>query len=69
MRTDSTRVADDAIAGGRELIAATYGADSLPEKPNVFKSKKNAQDAHEAIRPTSFDLPPGRVRELPQGRE
>src|SRR4051812_13024875 len=64
MRTDSTRVADEALTAGRELIAATYGPDSLPEKPNVYPSKAGAQDAHEAIRPTSFDLPPDAVREF-----
>jgi DNA topoisomerase-1 len=62
MRTDSTRVAEEALVGGRELIAATYGAGALPEKPNVYSSKAGAQDAHEAIRPTSFDLPPDAVR-------
>ncbi|MEO8502697.1 MAG: type I DNA topoisomerase [Acidobacteriota bacterium] len=61
MRTDSTRVAQEAIDGGREYIAATYGKESLPETPNVYKSKKGAQDAHEAIRPTYFDLPPDAV--------
>jgi DNA topoisomerase-1 len=61
MRTDSTRVAAEAIAGVREMIAATYGADKLPEKPNVYASKKGAQDAHEAIRPTYLDLPPEAV--------
>ncbi|HKI02335.1 MAG TPA: type I DNA topoisomerase [Thermoanaerobaculia bacterium] len=64
MRTDSTRVADEALEGGREFIGATYGADSMPEKPNVYPSKSGAQDAHEAIRPTSFDLPPDAVREF-----
>jgi DNA topoisomerase-1 len=64
MRTDSTRVADEALVAGRELIAATYGPGSLPEKPNVYPSKAGAQDAHEAIRPTSFDLPPDAVREF-----
>ena len=63
MRTDSTRVSEEALTGGRELIAATYGAGSLPEKPNVYSSKAGAQDAHEAIRPTSFDLPPDAVRD------
>ncbi len=63
MRTDSTRVADEAIDGVREFIAATYGAEALPEKANVYRSKKGAQDAHEAIRPTSFDLPPDAVRD------
>src|SRR6185295_8322807 len=61
MRTDSTRVADEALAGIREVIAATYGPAALPEKPNVYKTKQGAQDAHEAIRPTSFDLPPDAV--------
>ncbi len=64
MRTDSTRVADEAITGGREYIGATYGPDALPEKPNVYSSKEGAQDAHEAIRPTSFDLPPESVRDF-----
>jgi DNA topoisomerase-1 len=63
MRTDSTRVADEAIDGVREYITATWGAEALPEKPNVYRSKKGAQDAHEAIRPTSFDLPPDAVKE------
>ncbi len=58
MRTDSTRVADEALNGVREMIAATYGADKLPSEPRVYRSKKGAQDAHEAIRPTFFDLPP-----------
>ncbi|MFL6292119.1 MAG: type I DNA topoisomerase [Thermoanaerobaculia bacterium] len=64
MRTDSTRVADEAVAEVRDLIAATYGADSVPEKPNTYPSKKGAQDAHEAIRPTTFDLPPDAVRDF-----
>jgi DNA topoisomerase-1 len=64
MRTDSTRVADEALTGGRDYIGTTYGADSLPEKPNVYSSKEGAQDAHEAIRPTSFDLPPDSVRDF-----
>ena len=64
MRTDSTRVAEEALVGGRDYIAAIYGPDSLPEKPNVYQSKAGAQDAHEAIRPTSFDLPPDAVRDF-----
>jgi DNA topoisomerase-1 len=64
MRTDSTRVADEALTGGRDYIGTTYGDDSLPEKPNVYSSKEGAQDAHEAIRPTSFDLPPDSVRDF-----
>ncbi|HSM13650.1 MAG TPA: type I DNA topoisomerase, partial [Thermoanaerobaculia bacterium] len=61
MRTDSTRVAEEALAAVRELIAKTYGAESLPEGPRRFRSKKGAQDAHEAIRPTYLDLPPEAV--------
>ncbi|MEA2558867.1 MAG: topoisomerase [Acidobacteriota bacterium] len=64
MRTDSTRVADEAVAEVRDLIAATYGPDSVPEKPNTYPSKKGAQDAHEAIRPTTFDLPPDAVKDF-----
>jgi DNA topoisomerase I len=62
MRTDSTRTSPDALAAARELIAAKYGKDALPKEPNIFKSKKNSQDAHEAIRPTSLDYPPETVR-------
>lgn len=62
MRTDSTRVAEEALAEGRKYIAATYGEKALPAKPVRYRSKKGAQDAHEAIRPTNFDLPPEAVR-------
>ncbi|MBK8251235.1 MAG: type I DNA topoisomerase [Polyangiaceae bacterium] len=62
IRTDSTRVSEDAIAEVREHIQKRYGKQFVPEKPNVYRSKKNAQDAHEAIRPTSMDLPPDVVR-------
>ncbi|MFP6625818.1 MAG: type I DNA topoisomerase [Deltaproteobacteria bacterium] len=62
MRTDSTRSAPEAIEGARKWVAATYGDDYVPAKVNVYKSKKSAQDAHEAIRPTSLDLPPERVK-------
>jgi len=53
MRTDSTRVSQDALDEVRGMISERYGAEYRPEKPNVYKSKKDAQDAHEAIRPTS----------------
>ena len=53
MRTDSTRVADEAVSEVRDYIKERYGDEMLPAKPNVYKSKKGAQDAHEAIRPTS----------------
>ncbi len=62
MRTDSTRLSPDFVAATREHIAARYGKEWVPAQPNVFKSKKSAQDAHEAIRPTSLELTPDSVR-------
>jgi DNA topoisomerase-1 len=62
MRTDSTRVSPDALNAVRELIEAKYGKASLPAEANVFKTKKNTQDAHEAIRPTSLEHTPDKVR-------
>ena len=62
MRTDSVRVSNDALEQVRALIPKQYGADYLPEKPNFFKSKKDAQDAHEAIRPTDAARTPESVR-------
>ncbi len=53
MRTDSTRVSQDALDEVRGLIKDRYGAPFVPESPNVYKGKKDAQDAHEAIRPSS----------------
>jgi DNA topoisomerase-1 len=64
MRTDSTRVAEEALVAVRDVIAATYGKGSLPDKANRYQSKKGAQDAHEAIRPTTFDLPPDAVKDF-----
>jgi DNA topoisomerase-1 len=58
MRTDSTRVSDEALAAVREHISRRYGESLLPEKPVFYKTKKSAQDAHEAIRPTQMDRPP-----------
>lgn len=55
MRTDSTRMSQEAISKVRPYIAQAYGTDYLPEKPNIFSRKKSAQDAHEAIRPTYPD--------------
>src|SRR6185369_15015173 len=52
MRTDSTRISDDAMQMVRSYVSDVYGGPYLPEKPVVYKSKKDAQDAHEAIRPT-----------------
>ncbi len=62
MRTDSTRVSNDALDAVRKHIQAQYGKDYVPGKPNTFRSKKNAQDAHEAIRPTSLEYTPEKVR-------
>ena len=62
MRTDSTRVSEQAITDVRELIGRTYGPDFVPDKPNVYKTKSDAQDAHEAIRPTSMQYDPESVR-------
>ena len=58
MRTDSTRVSDDAVRDTRDYIAERYGKAFLPDSPNIYKSKKDAQDAHEAIRPTSMAYTP-----------
>ncbi|MHB1021128.1 MAG: type I DNA topoisomerase [Acidobacteriaceae bacterium] len=62
MRTDSTRVSPDAIVGVREYIGKKLGKAYLPASANAFKSKKDAQDAHEAIRPTNVDLTPDSIR-------
>jgi DNA topoisomerase-1 len=62
MRTDSVRVSNDALAQVRGLIGSSYGQKYLPEKANFFKSKKDAQEAHEAIRPTDVSRTPESVR-------
>jgi DNA topoisomerase-1 len=62
MRTDSTRVSADALADVRQHIERQYGKNYLPDKPNIYRSKKGAQDAHEAIRPTALEYTPERVR-------
>lgn len=62
MRTDSARVSQEAIHQVREWIKNRFGDDYLPQKQNIFKSKKGVQDAHEAIRPTSLELEPERIR-------
>ncbi len=61
MRTDSTRIAGEAIEEVRGFIGDKYGAAYLPQAPNVYKSKKEAQDAHEAIRPTSVMRTPDEI--------
>jgi len=58
MRTDSVRVSDEALAAVRDQIKTRFGSEYLPETPNFFKSKADAQDAHEAIRPTSLEHDP-----------
>ncbi|HYL09847.1 MAG TPA: type I DNA topoisomerase [Candidatus Acidoferrales bacterium] len=62
MRTDSVRVSNDALDQVRGLIGSRFGANYLPEKPNFFKSKKDAQEAHEAIRPSDAARTPEEVR-------
>ncbi|MBI5267923.1 MAG: type I DNA topoisomerase [candidate division Zixibacteria bacterium] len=62
MRTDSTRIADEAIKAVRAYVAKEYGKEYLPAHPNQYGKKKNAQDAHEAIRPTSMDYAPEKVK-------
>jgi DNA topoisomerase-1 len=64
MRTDSTRVSNEALHAVRDHIDAQYGKPYLPEKPNVFASGKSAQEAHEAIRPTDLAYTPKRVEGL-----
>ncbi len=58
MRTDSVRVSNEAVAEVREFVPERYGLQYIPESPNVYKSKKEAQEAHEAIRPTSVARTP-----------
>ncbi len=62
MRPDSRRISDEAKTAAAELIKELYGEDYLPEKPRTFKSKNNAQDAHEAIRPTTVTLTPDKLK-------
>src|SRR5438067_3618062 len=62
MRTDSVRLSPEAVTVVRGYIEQRFGKDYLPAEPVVFKTKKSAQDAHEAIRPTSIDYPPEKVQ-------
>ncbi len=66
MRTDSPRVSNEALASVRGFIEKKYGADYLPAKPNFYKSRKGAQEAHEAIRPTYLKYTPEVVKPLLQ---
>lgn len=63
MRTDSLRISDEARAGAYDFIRAKYGDKYIPETPKKYKSKSNAQDAHEAIRPTHPELTPDMVKD------
>ncbi len=63
MRTDSTRISNEALTEVRQLIREKWGSDFLPQEPIVHKNKKSAQDAHEAIRPTSVLRTPESVRQ------
>ncbi len=62
IRTDSVRISDDALAALRDYIPERFGADHLPEKPNEYRGRKNAQDAHEAIRPTDVRRTPEKIK-------
>jgi DNA topoisomerase-1 len=65
MRTDSVRVAEEALREARDLITERYGAQYVPPSPNLYRNKKDAQDAHEAIRPTSaYHTPESLARHL-----
>ena len=61
MRTDSPRVAAEAQNAARDVIAARYGVDTLPDRPPFYRARKTAQEAHEAIRPSLLDYPPERL--------
>jgi DNA topoisomerase-1 len=63
MRTDSFRVSSEAIHQVRDWVKGHFGESYLPPKPNVYRSRRGAQEAHEAIRPTSMDLEPDKVKD------
>ena len=70
MRTDSVVMGKDAINQVRDFVSKTYGQDYLPDTPRVYKSKaKNAQEAHECIRPTNIDLTPKEIKQFITGEE
>ncbi|MBQ7608121.1 MAG: type I DNA topoisomerase [Desulfovibrionaceae bacterium] len=64
MRTDSTRIADEAQMSCQDYIRASFGDDYLPPKKRVYKAKSSAQDAHEAIRPVDVTITPDRVKSI-----
>ncbi len=63
MRTDSLRISDDARMEAKQFILDTYGNEYYPKQPKIYKTKKNAQDAHEAIRPSYVDVTPEAAKE------
>ena len=63
MRTDSPRISNEAMTEAREVIQSKFGSEYLPEKPNVYKTQKAAQEAHEAIRPTSAARDPESIKQ------
>ena len=63
MRTDSLRISDDARDAAREYILSNFGKEYYPASPRVYKTKKNAQDAHEAIRPSYVDIAPDDIKD------
>ena len=63
MRTDSLRISDDARAEAKEFIINQYGSEFYPKTPKIYKTKKNAQDAHEAIRPSYVDITPESIKD------
>ena len=63
MRTDSLRISDEARNSAKTYIEAKFGEKYIPDKPRVFKSKSNAQDAHEAIRPSMPELEPDSIKD------
>ena len=62
MRTDSVRIAPEAIAEARQYIKGQYGQEYIPAEAKVYSSQKSAQDAHEAIRPTNLKHPPEKIK-------
>ncbi len=64
MRTDSVRVSAEAVTAVRDYIRAAHGEAYLPPVPHAYRNRKSAQDAHEAIRPTSLEYPPAKVRQI-----
>ena len=61
MRTDSTRISALALGEARQYIESEFGTEYLPDKANIYAASKQAQDAHEAIRPTSAELVPSKI--------